>query len=148
MPSACVVLYLPQQRWWQVGVCLCWQWHDSRQACLHPSLRGVVSALCVAGADRDLRQVAHVPAPRGDTPWCRTADIFPAMAAGPAPRATTQRAFHLTGPDHCTETTPTPFCHTPFRYDVESVLQLSPICDCAHGPRHAVMYLQDWLLSE
>lgn len=43
-----------------------------------------------------------------------------AQRARPKSHDTTPRTFHLTGPDHWT--TPTAFCHAPFRFDVDSAL--------------------------
>ena len=85
-------------RRWQIGVCLSWQWHACRQVCLHASLRDVVSALCVAGGDRDLLQVGACcsVAPPGRpvrVPYCKMS--YRCGRRGP-------EAFELTGPDHWT----------------------------------------------
>lgn len=125
-------------RRWQIGVCLSWQSHACRQVCPHASLLDVVSALYMAGGDRDLLQVAHVVqrgSPRRHTmvPYCRCLPRY-GSRTGPQSHNTAHRAYHLTGPNHCTQTTPTSFCHAPFRFDVESVLQLPPMWLCSSTP--------------
>lgn len=89
---------------WQIGVCLAWRWHACRQVCLHESLRDIVSALCVAGGDRELLQVAHALhcdslGRRTVVPSCR---CLPWHGSGTGPKShnTAPRAFHLTEPDH------------------------------------------------
>lgn len=134
----CDVFTSPRQR--QFGVCPSSQSHACSQACLHASLHHVVSVLCMAGGDRDLLQVAHVvqhgpPGRRTMVPYCRCLHRY-GSSTGPHSHNTAHRAFHLTGPDHCTQTTPTSFCHAPFRFNVESVLQLPPMWLCSSTPSY------------
>lgn len=113
-------------RWWQIGVCLGWQWHACRQVCLHASLHDVVSVLRVLSGDRDLLQVAHVQQ-HGSPERSATGTHYRYLPTygretGPESPGTAHRAFHLTGPDPCKQATPTPFCNSPFGCDIESVL--------------------------
>lgn len=71
------------------------------------------------------------------------------MAAGLAPGATIQGPEPSTyqGPDHCTQTTPTPFCHTPLRLFFLCWISgaTASYVIVLIGPCHAVIYLQSLL---
>lgn len=96
----CAMFASPRQ--WEICVCLGWQWHACRQVCLYASLGDIVSALCVAGGDRDLLQVGRVPqhgspGRRAMVSYCRCLPRRGCRAPATAPRA-----FHRTGPDQWT----------------------------------------------
>lgn len=105
----------------------------------------LVSALRVAGGDRDLLQVAHVPW-RG-TPGRSTMVLYCRCLLRYGSR-TGPESHNMTpgvqGQITAAETTPTPFCHAPFRFMLNQCSNCH-LCDCARQPYHPVTYPLSWV---